>query len=339
MTAVLRTGSQQTYPPTGKTSGPLERLRSLAIAFAPQLLLLLLLVVVAVLDPATVRPGNLLDVVINATPVAVLALGAMWILVSGGLDLSAGYGVAMCALIVGGRLQQGQALPVALLEGVLAGLLLGLVNGLLVGVLGMPPFIATLATMAATQGVVLLLGGQGTVIINDATLSFVGTDDLFGVPVLVVLTVVIALLVGWLARYTSFGLHTYGLGSNTAAMTARGVPVIRQTVLVYVFGGLMVSLTAIILVAKVQIVDTNIANTNLLLDAFAATIIGGTSLFGGRGTVRGTLTGALIISVISTSLVVLGVSAENINLFKGATIVVAVAIDAGIRFLERRRIA
>jgi ribose transport system permease protein len=156
---------------------------------------------------------------------------------------------------------------------------------------------------------------------------------------LIILAVVIAAIVGALARYTSFGLYTYGLGSNAAAMNSRGIPVIRQTVLVYVFGGLLVALTAILLVAKVQIVDTNIANTNLLLDAFAATIIGGTSLFGGKGTVRGTLTGALIISLISTSLVVLGVSADNINLFKGATIVVAVVIDAGIRFLEKRRLA
>jgi ribose transport system permease protein len=314
-----------------------DRIRGLVVRFTPLLLLVLLLVVVAIINPATVGGNNLLNVLVNATPIAILGLGAMWILVSGGLDLSAGFGVAMCALVIGGGLQQGLPLPVVIINGVLAGLALGLVNGLLIGLLGMPPFIATLATMAGTQGIVLLLGKQGTVIVNDDVLSYLGGGRLLGVPLLIVIALVIALIVGFVARNTLFGLHTYGLGSNADAMRARGVPVIRDTVLVYVFGGLMVALTAVVLVAKVQIVDTNIANTNLLLDAFAATIIGGTSLFGGKGTVVGTLVGAVIISLISTSLVVVGVSAQNIDLFKGMTIVVAVMIDAGIRFLEKRR--
>ncbi|MGO1972237.1 MAG: ABC transporter permease [Propionibacteriaceae bacterium] len=321
------------------TSGRLDQARAFVVRFAPQLLLVFLLVVMGLISPGAVSLGNLVNVLVNAAPIAVLALGAMWVLVSGGLDLSAGFGVAMCALVIGGALAQDASVGMALVSGILAGMALGLVNGLLVGVFSMPPFIATLATMAGVQGVVLLLGKQGTVIVDDRFLMTLGTARPLGLPVLVVVAVLIALVVAAVAKWTRFGLHTYGLGSNVQAMRARGAPVIRQTVSVYVFGGLMVALTAILLVAKVQIVDTNIANTNLLLDAFAATIIGGTSLFGGKGTVVGTLTGALIISLITTSLVVLGVSAENINLFKGITIVAAVMIDAGIRFLDRRRTA
>ena len=116
-----------------------DRIRKLVARFAPLLLLVLLLIVVAILDPATVAPKNLVNVLINATPVAVLALGAMWILIAGGLDLSAGFGVAMAALVIGGALQQDIPLPLALLSGVIAGVLLGLVNGLLIGLLRMPP--------------------------------------------------------------------------------------------------------------------------------------------------------------------------------------------------------
>lgn len=321
----------------GQKLTPGARIRALTVQFAPLLLLVLLLIVVASISPAVLSPGNLVNVLVNAVPILVLALGAMWVLVSGGLDLSAGFGVAMCALVVGGGLQQGQPLPVALLWGLLAGVALGVINGVLISIFSMPPFIATLATMAGVQGVVLLLGRQGTVIVNDSVLVGLGSDRFFGIPVLVIVAVVIALIVAGLARWTRFGLYTYGIGSNHEAMISRGVPFIRQTLLVYIFAGLMVALTAILLVAKVQIIDTNIANTNLLLDAFAATIIGGTSLFGGKGTVIGTATGAVIISLISTSLVVIGVSAQNINFFKGATIVLAVIIDAGIRFLEKRR--
>lgn len=334
----MRVSGSIQYRASGPTARQrrIESARAFVVKFTPQLLLLLLLAVMAIINPRSVSPGNLIDVFINAVPVALLALGAMWILVSGGLDLSAGFGVAMCALVVGGGLQQGLPLPMVLINGIGAGLALGLVNGVLIGVLSIPPFIATLATMVGVQGVVLLLGQQGTVIVNDDFFSFIADARPLGIPMLIVIAVFIATVVATIARYTVFGLYTYGLGSNSSAMESRGVPVIRQIVLVYVFGGLMVALTAIVLVAKVQIVDTNIANINILLDAFAATILGGTSLFGGKGTVSGTLTGALIISLISTSLLVVGVSAENINLFKGITIVVAVIIDAGIRSLENR---
>ena len=324
-----------TVPGRNATAGP--RVRALTVKFAPLLLLVLLLVIVASISPAVLSPGNLVNVLVNAVPILVLALGAMWVLVSGGLDLSAGFGVAMCALVVGGGLQQGQPLVLSLLWGLLAGVALGAINGVLIAVFAMPPFIATLATMAGVQGIVLLLGKQGTVIVGDDFLVGLGSGRPLGVPLLVIAAVAIALVVAGLARWSRFGLYTYGIGSNSQAMIARGVPVIRQTLLVYIFAGLLVGLTAILLVAKVQIVDTNIANTNLLLDAFAATIIGGTSLFGGKGTVIGTITGAVIISLISTSLVVIGVSAQNIDFFKGATIVLAVIIDAGIRFLEKRR--
>lgn len=329
------TGSSLLTRQDARSTPGFERVRTFVVRFAPQLLLALIIVVVGLVQPAALSPGNLVNVLVNTVPVAVLALGAMWVLISGGLDLSAGFGVAMCALVVGGGLHQGLPVGVALVTGILAGLALGLVNGLLIAVLAMPPFIATLATMAGVQGIVLLLGQQGTVIVNDDALSALGNGTFVGVPWLVIAALVIALGVGALARWSRFGLYTYGLGSNSQAMHTRGVPIVRQTVLVYVIGGLMVALTAILLVAKVQIVDTNISNTTLLLDAFAAAIIGGTSLFGGKGTVLGTLTGALIISMISTSLVVIGVSAENVNLFKGITIVGAVVIDAGIRFLNR----
>lgn len=309
----------------------------MVVRFGPQLLLLLMLLIVGLINPATVSGANVINVLLNAVPIAVLGLGAMWVLVSGGLDLSAGFGVAMCALVIGGALQDGQPLGIAVLYGILAGLALGLVNGVLVGVVAMPAFIATLATMAGVQGIVLLLGTQGTVIVDDAVLGTVGGGRVLGIPVLVLIGAAVAVAVGLVARYTRFGLHTYGLGSNRSAMTARGIPVVRQTILVYMFGGLLVAATAVLLVAKVQIVDTNIANINLLLDAFAATIIGGTSLFGGKGTVIGTITGALIISLITNSLVVLGVGADSIDFFKGVTIVGAVIIDAGIRFLQRKQ--
>jgi ribose transport system permease protein len=315
-----------------------DRARRLAVRFAPQLLLGLLVVVLLLVQPGMLAPGSIRNVLVNAAPIAVLGLGAMWVLVSGGLDLSAGYGVAMCALILGARLQESASLPVALGWTLAAAVLLGLVNGALVGVLGMPAFIATLATMVSVQGVTLVLGQVGTVIVGDPALSAVGTGSLLGIPAPVLYALAVALLVGAAARGTRFGLHTYALGSNREASAARGVPLVRQYLLVYVFGALLTAATAVLLAARVQIITPNIAGIDLLLDAFAATILGGTSLFGGRGTVAGTVTGAVIISLITTSLVTLGVGAQSVQLLKGVMIVVAVVVDAFVRAMERREV-
>ncbi len=310
--------------------------RLLLARFAPQLLLLLLVVVLLAVQPSVLSGSNIRNVLINAVPIGILALGAMWVLIGGGLDLSAGYGVAMCAMVCGSQLQAGASVQAAVLSAIAAGLALGAVNGLLVGVVGMPPFIATLATMVCVQGVTLSLGNVGTVIVSDPTLSYFGTGSLGPVPVLVVLLAVVALVVFYLSRFTRFGLHTYAVGSEREASRARGIKVIRLDLMVYLFAGLMTALTAVVLVAHVQIVDPNIAGIDLLLDAFAATILGGTSLFGGRGSVAGTLTGALFISLMTISTVSLGVGPQDAKLLKGVMIVVAVVVDASVRALERR---
>ncbi len=321
---------------TTNTPKPRRDPRLMLARFAPQLLLLLLVLVLLVVQPSVMTSDNVMDVLVNTVPIALLALGAMWVLIGGGLDLSAGYGVAMCAMVCGAQLQAGASTPVAVLSALGAGAALGLVNGLLVGFVGMPAFIATLATMVGVQGVTLILGGVGTVIVMNDSLNYIGTGSMGPVPVLVVVLTVVALGVYYLSRCTRFGLHTYAVGSDRDASRARGIKVIRLDVMIYLFAGLMTALTAVLLVARVQIVDPRISGLDLLLDAFAATILGGTSLFGGRGSVVGTLTGALFISLMTTSMVSLGVGPQDTQLLKGLMIVVAVVVDAVVRALERR---
>jgi ribose transport system permease protein len=315
-------------------------IRGLIVRFAPQLLLGLLVLALLVIKPSVLAPANLMVVLINSTPIAILALGAMWVLIAGGLDLSAGVGVAMCALVLGGMLKGGESLPFALAATVAAGLLLGLVNGTLVGLVGMPAFIATLATSQAVLGVSLVLGQTvGTVVLNDSTLQFTGIGSVGPIPVPILYAAIVVVIVWFLARFTRFGLHTYSIGSNREATVGQGIHVVRQDILVYMFSGLVVALVAILLVARVQVVDSHIAGLSMLLDAFAATILGGTSLFGGRGSVTGTVTGAIFIGLVTTSLVTLGVGPQYVQLMKGGMIVFAVVIDALVRTLERTQVA
>ena len=309
----------------------------LVLASAPLLLLLIILAVVALVEPRVVHLSNLKEVVIQASPIAILALGAMVVLLTGGIDLSAGFGVAMVAVAMVGSMGIDGNLTHGLLIALCFGLALGLVNGLLVGVLRIPAFIATLATFTAVQGVTLTRAKSGTLIVSDPTLLRIGTGSVAGIPFPIVIAAGVALVMAVLLRMTRFGVRTYALGSGDPdAARLSGVPVARHLVLVYVVAGLLTTVTAVLLAGRTGIVAPNIGGVSLLLDAIAATVLGGTSIFGGRGTVWGTLVGAVIIALITNALRVAGADASSLDLWRGGIIGLALVVDAGIQLLRRR---
>jgi len=309
----------------------------LILASAPLVLLVIILAVVAVVEPRVVDLSNLKQVVIQASPIAILALGAMVVLLTGGIDLSAGFGVAMVAVAMVGSMGIDGNLTHGLLVALCFGLALGLVNGLLVGVLRIPAFIATLATFTAVQGVTLTRAKSGTLIVSDPTLLRIGTGSVAGVPFPIIIAAGVALMMVILLRMTRFGVRTYALGSGEPeAARLSGVPVARHLVLVYVVAGLLTTVTAVLLAGRTGIVAPNIGGVSLLLDAIAATVLGGTSIFGGRGTVWGTLIGAVIIALITNALRVSGVDASSLDLWRGGIIGLALVVDAGVQLLRRR---
>ncbi len=309
----------------------------LILASAPLVLLLVFLAVIAVVEPRVVEPSNLKQVVIQASPIAILALGAMVVLITGGIDLSAGFGVAMIAVAMVGSMGIEGDLLHGLLVALLFGLGLGLVNGLLVGVLRIPAFIATLATFTAVQGVTLTRAKSGTLIVSDPTLLRIGTGTVAGIPFPIVVAAGVALVMVVLMRLTRFGVRTYAIGSGEPdAARLSGVPVARHLVLVYLLAGLLTTVTAVLLAGRSGVVAPNIGGVSLLLDAIAATVIGGTSIFGGRGTVWGTLVGAIIIALITNALRVSGADASSLDLWRGGIIGLALLIDAALQFLRRR---
>jgi ribose transport system permease protein len=309
----------------------------LILASAPLVLLAIILVVVAVVEPRVVELSNLKQVVIQASPIAILALGAMVVLLTGGIDLSAGFGVAMVAVAMVGSMGIEGDLAQGLLVALCFGLALGLVNGVLVGVLRIPAFIATLATFTAVQGVTLTKAKSGTLIVSDPTLLRLGTGELVGIPFPIVIAAGVVLIMVILLRMTRFGVRTYALGSGGPEVARlSGVPVARHLVLVYVLAGLLTTVTAVLVAGRTGIVAPNIGGVSLLLDAIAAAVLGGTSIFGGRGTVWGTLVGAVIIALITNALRVSGADASSIDLWRGGIIGLALVIDAGLQRLRRR---
>jgi len=266
----------------------------------------------------------------------VLALGAMIVLLTGGIDLSAGIGVAFCAVLMASLVDAGAGLAGAAALGLATMILIGLFNGFVIAVLRIPPFVTTLAIMVALQGATLAVASKGVLILREPALRFIGVERTFGIPNVVFVTLIIVLAAALLMRRTRFGLRTYALGSDPAAAQLAGVPVTRQTVLVYCASSIFVFLTAMVMIARVPVVTPNMGGTSLLLDAIAAAVLGGTSIFGGRGTVWGTLVGALIVSLLTTALRVFGTDPSSIELYKGAIIMAALLVDAGMTLIKTR---
>ncbi len=304
--------------------------------FSPLILLVALTAIFAVVDPRVVSGPSLINIVAQATPIAVLALGALIVLLTGGIDLAAGVGVAFCAVLIASLVDGGAGLPLAMVAGATAMLAVGLANGILISVFHIPPFVTTLAAMVILQGATLAVASKGVLMLSDPTLRLIGIERTFGIPNIIFLTAAIVAGAAILMRFTRFGLRTYALGSDPAAAGLAGIPILRHTVLVYVASGFFVFLAAVVMIARVPVVTPNIGGTSLLLDAIAATVLGGTSVFGGRGTVWGTVVGALIVSLLTTALRVFGTDPSSIELYKGAIIIAALLADTGMTYAKAR---
>lgn len=298
---------------------------------APVILLLCLLGIFSLVDDRIISGTNLLQVLVQAAPIAILALGAMMVLISGGIDLSAGYGVGLCAIVAGTVLSNDGSLWAAIALTIATGALIGMFNGFFVGVLKIQAFIVTLGSMTLIQGLTLWMATGGVLIITHPGLKQAGIGFTLGIPNLILITAMLVLIAALLIKQTSFGLRTYGIGSSLESTRSSGVPVVKQQLLIYLFSGICTAVTAILLVSRVSIVSPNIGGINLMLDAITAAVIGGTSIFGGRGSIAGTLVGALIISLITQAMSIFGISASSLDFFKGMIIVIALAADSLMR--------
>ncbi len=298
--------------------------------FTPLILLLALTAIFAAIDGRVVSAGNIINIVAQATPIALLGLGTLIVLLTAGIDLSAGVGVALCSILIAGFIDTGAGLGPALLAGLAAMTGLGLLNGFVIGVLRIPPFVTTLASMVAVQGATLAFARKGVVIVREPWLRAIAITPSFGIPNGIWLTALVAVLAWAAMRHTRFGLRTYAIGSDAAAAALAGISVKRQIIQVYVASSFFTFLTAVMTVSRVPVVTPNLGGTSLLLDAIAAAVIGGTSIFGGRGSVWGVMAGAVIVSLLTNALRVFGADPSNIDLFKGGIIMVALAVDVGL---------
>ena len=287
-----------------------------------------------ILTPHFLTVSNLLNVAEQTSINAVVAVGMTFVIVSAGIDLSVGSIVALAGVVLGSMLQSGYAMGVAVPLSLVAGLVCGLANGLVISVGGLPPFIVTLGMMSIARGGALLFTEGRPVSGFDASFRALATSRVGFVPAPVIATAVIYLVAHFVLTRTTFGRYVYAIGGNEEATRLSGVSVRFHKTAIYGVSGLTSALAAVILTARLNSAQP-IAGMMYELDAIAATVIGGTSLMGGEGTLGGTLIGALIMGVLRNGLNLLGVSSFLQQIMIGGVIVVAVLLDTVLKRKHR----
>ena len=298
--------------------------------FGTLLGLLVLCGVLWALTPHFLTVANLLNIAQQTAINAIVAVGMTYVIISGGIDLSVGSIVALSGVTLGWALQDGQPLPLALAIALLVGAGCGLMNGVIVSWGGLPPFIVTLGMMSIARGAALLFTEGRPVSGFDSGFRSLATGHLGPIPVPIVVTIVVYLLAHLVLTRTTFGRYVYAIGGNEEATRLSGVSVRLHKSVVYAVSGLMSAIAAILLTARLNSAQP-IAGTMYELDAIAATVIGGTSLIGGEGSLTGTLIGALIMGVLRNGLNLLGVSSFLQQIVIGAVIIAAVLVDTVLK--------
>jgi ribose transport system permease protein len=324
------------------------------------LFLLVMVIFFTIGSPSFFTPFNLQSILANMAILTIIAIGQTYVIISGGIDLSLGWVMGMAAVIaatVMNAFPETTPMWVVVLSGAAAGLvaawIAGLVNGVLIARLNVPPFIATLGMFGIARGVGFLLSGGMPVPIYVKGLGFLGNGYLFyyhpdagwsflapppglvqadlrnltGVfPFVVIFMLVLLVIAHLVLSRSKFGLHTYAIGGSKEASSRAGIPVARRLISIYLFAATFAAFAGLVYNVRFTNGAAN-AGEAMLLDTVAAVVIGGASLFGGAGTVVGTLIGALIISVLANGLVIMRVNPFWQFIAVGVVIIVAVLID------------
>jgi ribose transport system permease protein len=277
-------------------------------------------------DQLFLSSRNLLQVLLQASINLIIAIAMTFIITSGGIDLSVGSIVAIAGIAAALAMQAGAGPWLGFLVAVLAGTLCGLFNGFLITVVNLVPFIATLGTMGIFRGLGLIFS-EGLPIYGfsrDFLAIFAGRVG--AVPVQVIVAIGIAALGWFVLTQTRFGKYVTAIGGNEETAKLAGISVKRYKVGIYALGGLLTGVASALLTARLSSADPT-AGTFYELDAIAATVMGGTSLTGGQGTIAGTIVGALVISLVRNGMNLLNVPSFWQQFVIGSVIILAAALD------------
>ncbi|HXF60785.1 MAG TPA: ABC transporter permease [Caldilineaceae bacterium] len=287
--------------------------------------LLLLVIVLTALRPDFLSGQSVSSILMDSSHLIVAAVGMTLVIVAGGIDISVGSMLAMCAVIGGLLAQSGVAPELAMLAIVLSGTLFGLINGSLVVWGGIPSIIVSLGMLSILRGAVVLLTG-GSWIQNLPQGFYIGQRSVLGLPVPILVAVVVLAAAALWMRYSPLGRQVYAVGANREAARLTGINVKRIQLLTFTVNGTLVGLAALIFATRFSAIQTN-AGVGFELQVITAAVVGGVSIMGGAGTVLGAALGGLLLNVISKGMIFLRVSAYWFLAVQGALILLAVVVD------------
>lgn len=288
------------------------------------LALVLLVIVASFASDRFLTVPNLLNILRQVAIVGILAVGQTYVILTAGIDLSVGAVLGVSVVLFASFLE-GQSMAAAIPLGLLAGIALGAINGAFVAYGRIPAFIVTLGMLSFARGLAFIhTGGMPIPILNEAFYDL-GNGYVLGIPVPALFLIGTLIVSALILHMTPFGRSIYAIGSNEDAARLSGVPVQRYKLIVYMISGFLAALAGLVYASQLG-VGTPIAGQGYELDAIAAVVVGGTALFGGKGSVFGTFIGTLIIGVLANILNLTGVDPFVQQLFKGALIVLAVFV-------------
>lgn len=323
------TQTVQTGPVKVAGQPSLKTLKGLLRGDRPYVLYLafvLLIIAFSVASPVFFSSSNFLNIGRQTALVTIIAVGMTFVIIGGEIDLSvastlalSGMSAALAINATGGNWLLGVA------AGLATGAVVGVVNGLLATALSIPSFLVTLGMMGIARGIALMLTGTTPVIVNNLTFwdSF-GEGAILGIPAPIAITLIVLAAGAYVLHFSTFGRRIFATGGNATAARYSGINTRRAKTIAFVITGALAGLAGLILTARAHAARPDIA-AGLELDVIAAVILGGTSLFGGRGTILGTVIGSLMIGVLNNGLTLMGVSSQAQLVVKGAIIIAAVA--------------
>lgn len=286
-----------------------------------------LCIVMSLLSPFFLSVSNFLNILLATATIGVLAIAATFVISSGGLDLSLGSVMGLSG-VVGAYVAVTIGAPAGfgVLGCLVAGSLAGFVNGFLVTRAGVPAFIVTLGMLGLARGLALVISDGRVIYGLPPELVYLGQGRPFGIPMPVIILIVTALVTHYILAFTRFGRYTLAIGDNENAVRTSGINVERHRLILYTLSGGLAGLAGMLFMARINAGDPT-AGITYELTAITAAIIGGTNLFGGRGSILGTIIGALIMGVLQNGLNLLAVQSYYQQMAIGAVLILAVFID------------
>ena len=268
--------------------------------------------------------GNTIDILNRAAPLILISLGMTLVIATQGIDISVGSIIAISAALSATVIVDGGSVPLAVAIGIISGLVCGMWNGFLVSYIGVQPMVGTLILYIVGRGVAQLITGGQILTFTNKDFIFIGTGYIL-LPIAIFIAIAVALIMYFLIRRTALGLFIESIGVNNNSCKFAGIQSRKVVFSLYVICGMLAGIAGIILCANIKSADANNVGLWLELDAILATVIGGTSMAGGRFYLSGTVVGALFIQTLTTTIYSLGVAPE-ITLVVKAIVVIVVCI-------------